>query len=153
MITCGSDITEFNWREGVSCVLTVIMGIVGSSVFGVWSTPKAIEPTTYISDLKLIICDWITMSDLYTMQPAVSSLLLKCVIHVPEAGKTLHGARQTINGHQCFQKGSMRFHITLSMWYMISVPTLQFKHLGWLRNFILQIYIFLPVANEFLMIS
>lgn len=47
------------------------------------------------------------------MQPAVSTLLLECIIHVPEAGQTVHGARKVLDGDQRFQEGSVHFYITL----------------------------------------
>lgn len=41
------------------------------------------------------------------MQQAVSSPLFECVLHVPEAGPTEHGAGEELGGHQRSQEGKL----------------------------------------------
>lgn len=41
------------------------------------------------------------------MQQAVSSPLFECVLHVPEAGPTEHGAGDELGGHQRSQEGKL----------------------------------------------
>lgn len=49
----------------------------------------------------------VTTCDLCPMQPAVSSLLPECVLHVPEVRQTVHGDGEALNGHQRFQEGNV----------------------------------------------
>lgn len=52
--------------------------------------------------------------DIFLMQPAVSALLSECILNATEAGPTVHGAGEILDGRQRTEEGNMKFSSDIS---------------------------------------